>query len=41
MSILMDAQRNKLMHVEKTLVMFGIYNAETFREISKNGSCPT
>ena len=28
-SVLMDAQRNKLMHLENTLVMYGIYNAET------------
>ena len=38
MSILMDAQRNKLMHLENTLVMYRIYNAETL-EISKNSSC--
>ena len=29
MSILMDMQRNKLMHLENTIVMYGIYNAET------------
>ena len=29
MSISMDMQRNKLMHLENTLVMYGIYNAET------------
>ena len=32
MSILMDMQRNKLMHLENTLVMYGIYNAETNAE---------
>ena len=29
MSISTDAQRNKLMHLENTLVMYGIYSAET------------
>ena len=29
MSIKTDIQRNKLMHFEKTLVMYGVYNAET------------
>ena len=29
MSISTDAQRNKLMCLEDTLVMYGIYNAET------------
>ena len=29
MSISMDMQRNKFMHLENTLVMYGIYNAET------------
>ena len=28
MSILTDAQRNKLVHLENTLVMYGIYSAE-------------
>ena len=28
MSISMGMQRNKLMHLENTLVMYGIYNAE-------------
>ena len=32
MSILMDAQRSKLMHLENTLVMYGIYNAETLEK---------
>ena len=35
MSILMDAQRNKLMHLENTLVMYGIYNAETLEKLVK------
>ena len=35
MSILMDAQRNKLMHLENTLVMYGIYDAETLQKLVK------
>ena len=35
MSILMDAQRNKLIHLEKTLVMYRIYNAETLEKLVK------
>ena len=35
MSISMDTQRNKLMHLEKTLVMYRIYNAETFENLVK------
>ena len=35
MSISMDAQRNKLMHLENTLVMYGIYNAETLENLVK------
>ena len=35
MSILMDAQTNKLMHLENTLVMYGIYNAETLENLVK------
>ena len=35
MSISMDAQRNKLMHLENTLVMYGIYNAETLETLVK------
>ena len=30
-----DTQRNKLMHVENTLVMYGIYNAETLEKLVK------
>ena len=35
MSISMDAQRNKLMHLENTLVIYGIYNAETLENLVK------
>ena len=28
-------QRNKLMHLENTLVMYGIYNAETLGKLVK------
>ena len=35
MSISMDAQRNKLMHLENTLVMYGIYNTETLENLVK------
>ena len=38
MSILMDMQRNKSMHLENTLVMYGIYNAETLPKISKDST---
>ena len=31
----MDAQRNKLMHLENTLVMYRIYNAETLERLVK------
>ena len=41
MSILTNAQRNKLMHLENTLIMYGMYHAETFGEISKNVLCLT
>ena len=37
MSISMDAQRNKLMHLENTLVMYGIYKAETLEKLVKMG----
>ena len=33
MSITTDAQRNKLMHLENSLVMYGVYNVETFIKI--------
>ena len=35
MSILMDVQRNKLMHLENTLAMYRIYNAETLQKLVK------
>ena len=35
MSISMGVQRNKLMHLENTLVMYGIYNAETLEKLVK------
>ena len=35
MSISMDMQRNKLMHLENTLVMYGIYNAKTLEKLVK------
>ena len=36
MSISTDMQRNKLMHLENTLVIYGFYNAKS----SKHSSCP-
>ena len=33
MSITMDAQRNKLMHLESLLIMYRVYNAETSFQI--------
>ena len=35
MSISTDTQRNKLMHLENTLVMYGIYKAETLENLVK------
>ena len=35
MSVLMDTQRNKLMHLENTLVMYRIYNAVTLQNLVK------
>ena len=35
MSISTDTQRNKLMHLENSLVMYGIYNAETLENLVK------
>ena len=35
MSISMDTKRNKLMHLENTLVMYGMYNAETLENLVK------
>ena len=31
----MDMQRNKLMHLENILVMYGIYHAETLEKLVK------
>ena len=35
MSISMDMQSNKLMHLEKSLIMYGFYNAETLEKLVK------
>ena len=35
MSISTDTQRNKLLHLENTLVMYGIYNVETYEKLVK------
>ena len=35
MSSKADIQRNKLMHLEDTLVMYGVYNAETLEKLIK------
>ena len=35
MSLSMDVERNKLMHLENSLVMYGVYNAETLEELVK------
>ena len=35
MSIKTDIQRNKLMHLENTLVMCGVYNAEKLERLAK------
>ena len=35
MSIQTDMQRNKLTHLENTLVMYGIYNAEMLERLVK------
>ena len=34
-SISTDMHRNKLMHLENTLIMYGIYNAETLEKLVK------
>ena len=41
MSVQTDIQRNKLMHLENTLVMYGIYNTETLEKLVKKSSCIT
>ena len=33
MSVTRDAQRNKLMHLENLLIMYGIYNVEMFSKL--------
>ena len=33
MSSKIDMQRNKLMHLENTLVMYGVYNTETLEKL--------
>ena len=35
MSLKADIQRNKLMHLEDTLVMYGVYSAETLEKLLK------
>ena len=35
MSITMDAQRNKLMHLENSLIMYGVYNAKPLSKLVK------
>ena len=35
MSIMMHAHRNKLMHVENSLIMYGVYNTETLSKLVK------
>ena len=35
MSISSDAQRNKLVHLENSLILYGIYNAETLEKLIK------
>ena len=35
MSVSMNTQRNKVMHLENTLIMYGIYNAETLEKLVK------
>ena len=35
-SISTDMQRNKLMHLEKSLIMYGVYNAETLEKLVKS-----
>ena len=36
-----DIQRNKLIHLENTLVMYGVHNAETLEKPIKNCTCIT
>ena len=36
MSITTDPQINKLMHLENSLIMYGVYNAENLSKLVKN-----
>ena len=33
MSVTMEVHRNKLMHLEKSLIMHGVYNVETLAKL--------
>ena len=35
MSISKDMQRHKLMHLENSLIMYGVYNVETLEKLVK------
>ena len=35
MSVTTDAQRNKLIHLQNSLIMYGVYNAETLSKLVK------
>ena len=35
MSISMNMQRNKLMHLENSLIMYAVYNTETLEKLVK------
>ena len=35
MSITMDTQRSKLMHLENLLIMYGVYNGEILSKLVK------
>ena len=41
MSVLTNTQINKVMHLDNTLIMYRIYNAEILEKLVKNGSCLT
>ena len=36
MSISKEQQRNKLMHLENSLIMYGVYNAQTLEKLVKS-----
>ena len=40
MSISLDAQNNKLLHLENSLIMYGVYNAETLEKLVKTPRIP-